>query len=132
MTSTLHRRDHRLVVRSRRWAARLALAGGKGANLGELVRGGFPVPDAVVVSTAAYTSVVESTDWPRRSRRACAAAEAPQTSVLPSESPPSRTELRAEILEAYAVLGARPVAVRSSATAEDLRAPRSPGSRTPT
>ena len=32
----------------------LDLAGGKGANLGELVPAGFPVPDGFVVSTAAY------------------------------------------------------------------------------
>src|SRR5438552_2751746 len=32
----------------------LAVAGGKGANLGELVRAGFPVPAGFVVTTAAY------------------------------------------------------------------------------
>ena len=32
----------------------LARAGGKGANLGELVSAGFPVPDGFVVSTVAY------------------------------------------------------------------------------
>ena len=37
----------------------LDLAGGKGANLGELVGAGFPVPDGFVVSTAAYDSAVE-------------------------------------------------------------------------
>ena len=36
----------------------LAVAGGKGANLGELVRGGFPVPPGFVVSTAAYDRFV--------------------------------------------------------------------------
>src|ERR687897_3767769 len=37
----------------------LDLAGGKGANLGELLSAGFPVPDGFLVSTAAYASVVE-------------------------------------------------------------------------
>src|SRR5438552_3070170 len=37
----------------------LALAGGKGANLGELVRADFPVPDGFVVTTAAYDRFVE-------------------------------------------------------------------------
>jgi phosphoenolpyruvate synthase/pyruvate phosphate dikinase len=62
----------------------IAVAGGKGANLGELVRAGLPVPDGFVVTTEAY-------DW--------AAAEA---GVDPRDA-----------------AGAR-VAVRSSATAEDL------------
>ena len=61
MTDTLHGHDHQLVVPiAALGRADLALAGGKGANLGELTRGGFLVPEAVVVSTAAYTSVVES------------------------------------------------------------------------
>ena len=38
--------------------ADLGLAGGKGANLGELVRAGFPVPDGFVVTTGAYTRIV--------------------------------------------------------------------------
>src|SRR4028119_2209436 len=35
-----------------------AIAGGKAANLGELVRAGFPVPDGFVVTTHAYARVV--------------------------------------------------------------------------
>ena len=31
----------------------VTVAGGKGANLGELVRAGFPVPHGCIVSTAA-------------------------------------------------------------------------------
>src|SRR5215213_1328296 len=37
--------------------AMLPLAGGKAANLGELVRAGFPVPAGFCVSTAAYEMV---------------------------------------------------------------------------
>jgi pyruvate,water dikinase len=36
----------------------LALAGGKGANLGELIRAGLPVPPGFVVTTAAYDRFV--------------------------------------------------------------------------
>src|SRR5437660_7178681 len=36
----------------------LAVAGGKGANLGELVHAGFPVPNGFVVTTAAYDRFV--------------------------------------------------------------------------
>lgn len=38
----------------------LATAGGKGANLGELVRAGLPVPPGVVLTTAAYWAFVAS------------------------------------------------------------------------
>ena len=42
-----------------RWFDRLgredvAVAGGKGANLGELTAGGFPVPPGFVVTAGAY------------------------------------------------------------------------------
>ena len=121
MTSTLHRRDHRLVVPiTSLGRADLALAGGKGANLGELVRGGFPVPDAVVVSTAAYTSVVESNGLAATIEAGLRAGEGAADVRAAFESATVPDELRAEILEAYAVLGRGPVAVRSSATAEDL------------
>src|ERR1700738_5393197 len=35
-------------------ASQLALVGGKGANLGELIRAGLPVPEGFCVTTAAY------------------------------------------------------------------------------
>jgi rifampicin phosphotransferase len=96
----------------------IAAAGGKGANLGELVRAGFPVPDGAVVTTDAYAAVVEhaglapavaaaAEDDGAALRAAFAAVEIPD-------------DLRAAILNAYALLGCGPVAVRSSATAEDL------------
>ncbi|MFF0773089.1 PEP/pyruvate-binding domain-containing protein [Nonomuraea wenchangensis] len=78
--------------------ADLPLAGGKGANLGELIRNGFPVPPGFVVTTHAYDL-------------------AGRDGELPGELP---GELRREIAGAYEALGAGPVAVRSSATAEDL------------
>ncbi|AQZ65642.1 phosphoenolpyruvate synthase [[Actinomadura] parvosata subsp. kistnae] len=78
--------------------ADLAVAGGKGANLGELVRSGFPVPDGFVVTTHAYELGAQG-----RGVRA----------ELPAD-------LRQAITDAYAGLGGGPVAVRSSATAEDL------------
>lgn len=80
----------------------LAAAGGKGANLGELLRAGFPVPDGFVITTEAYALVVAAT-----SADLLAEAQVPDS-------------LREAILGAYAELGGGPVAVRSSATAEDL------------
>ena len=37
----------------------VALAGGKGANLGELTRAGLPVPPGFVVTASAYLEAVE-------------------------------------------------------------------------
>ena len=39
-------------------AGDLAVAGGKAANLGELIQAGFPVPPGFVVTTTAYDRVV--------------------------------------------------------------------------
>jgi pyruvate,water dikinase len=36
--------------------------GGKGANLGELTRGGLPVPDGFVVTATAYLGSMEAAD----------------------------------------------------------------------
>jgi pyruvate,water dikinase len=93
----------------------LAAAGGKGANLGELVTAGFPVPGGFVVTTEAYEAVVRSADLRVDEpgddgavlRAAFAAVAVPDG-------------IRAAIAGAYAELGGGPVAVRSSATAEDL------------
>lgn len=81
----------------------IARAGGKGAHLGELIRIGMPVPDGFVVTTDAYASIpVTASD-----RASYEAAEIPD-------------ELAQAIRSAYDTLGGGPVAVRSSATAEDL------------
>src|SRR5450759_4428036 len=47
------------------WFAELSrgdapIAGGKGANLGELTRGGFPVPPGFVVTADAYLSAMDA------------------------------------------------------------------------
>ncbi|MFV0373411.1 PEP/pyruvate-binding domain-containing protein [Microbacterium sp.] len=83
----------------------LALAGGKGANLGELIAAGFDVPAGFVVTTAAYRAAIAPLD--EVDAHAVAAAAVPAA---------VDTALRA----AYAELDGGPVAVRSSATAEDL------------
>lgn len=85
-------------------ASDLARAGGKGANLGELVRAGFPVPAGFVVTTDAYDLIAGPS-----LRRPDAFTQL----SLPGQ-------LRVAIAAAYAELGSGPVAVRSSATAEDL------------
>jgi pyruvate,water dikinase len=99
----------------------LAIAGGKGANLGELVRAGFPVPTGFVVTTAAYDRFVAHSRLDKTIARVfdklggsgAAIRAAFEGALIPPE-------VEWEVLAAYEQLGQRPVAVRSSATAEDL------------
>jgi rifampicin phosphotransferase len=95
----------------------VASAGGKGANLGELLRAGLPVPDGFVVTTAAYAAVVQPLDLHIADRLAANDGALIRTDIAGASMP---AELGAKIADAYADLGAGPVAVRSSATAEDL------------
>ncbi|MFN2556938.1 MAG: PEP/pyruvate-binding domain-containing protein [Nitriliruptorales bacterium] len=87
----------------------LRLAGGKAANLGEMLRAGFPVPAGFVVTTAAYERFVARNGLQNRD----AVPEVFEGAPIPSE-------VERELLAAYRDLGEGPVAVRSSATAEDL------------
>ncbi|WAM25854.1 phosphoenolpyruvate synthase [Myxococcus sp. NMCA1] len=105
----------------------VALAGGKGANLGEMTRAGLPVPPGFVITAAAFQEAME----PVRARlsRLWAQVDPDDPSSLTQvtqqlrehvRSVPVPARLRAAILEAYQQLGAdRAVAVRSSATSED-------------
>jgi len=97
--------------------ADLTQAGGKGANLGELVRAGLPVPDGFVVTTDAYSSVISPPDLKISELAAAGQGAAIRTDVEATTMP---TNIRIAVADAYARLGAGPVAVRSSATAEDL------------
>ena len=85
--------------------ADLLLVGGKGLNLGKLAAAGFVVPPGFCVTTDAYRTTVETVDT--------RSSEVVQAATLPGS-------LQSEILTAYNQLGADRVAVRSSATAEDL------------
>ncbi|MFN2520614.1 MAG: PEP/pyruvate-binding domain-containing protein [Candidatus Limnocylindria bacterium] len=87
----------------------VAVAGGKGANLGELVRAGFPVPHGFVITTEAYARAGRTGDG----LGAAAARVRLTTTPVPSE-------VATAIVAAYRELGGGRVAVRSSATAEDL------------
>ena len=109
----------------------LSVAGGKAANLGELVRAGFPVPPGFCVTTAAYDMVATDTGL-ESTLAALAAADAGDTERLAELAAEARSRLTGAsvpdvlgqaIEEAYGELGDGepvPVAVRSSATAEDL------------
>jgi rifampicin phosphotransferase len=100
----------------------LTWAGGKGANLGELVKAGFPVPNGFVVTTYAYDLMFEETGLGRTIaatlKEGPTAGTAIRQAFLAASVPP---EMEQEIVEVYRdLLGAGAVAVRSSATAEDL------------
>jgi rifampicin phosphotransferase len=92
-------------------AADVAIAGGKGANLGELARAHFPVPDGFILTTEAYALAARAARADPQDPPA--AAEALRTVAIPDA-------ISAAARAAYAALGGGPVAVRSSATAEDL------------
>lgn len=108
----------------------LAEAGGKGANLGAMVRAGLPVPRGFVVLTTAYREFVHANDlaslieeqWRALEPTDAAGFERASAVVRAAfVAAPFAPELAISILEAYTVLGdGEPVAVRSSATAEDL------------
>ena len=119
-------------------AANLATSGGKGANLARLVRAGFPVPPGFILTTAAYRRFVAANAIEPRLRARVAGLPAEQPAALEAASAEIRAwfasgavpgEVAQAIREAYAALeqatpGVAPavasVAVRSSATAEDL------------
>jgi pyruvate,water dikinase len=110
----------------------VAVAGGKGANLGEMLHAGLPVPPGFVVSLAAWERFATASglrarilargkdvnpDNPSALQQVAAAL---REIVLETEFPP---DVRGAITDAYRLLSPRRtptgVAVRSSATAED-------------
>ncbi len=107
----------------------LAKVGGKAANLGELARAGLPVPAGFCLTTRAYLDATASpaladvhralaATAPDDLAELAALAAKARALVLDSDVPAG---IDAAVRAAYAELGAdTAVAVRSSATAEDL------------
>ncbi|HEX4817930.1 MAG TPA: PEP/pyruvate-binding domain-containing protein [Nonomuraea sp.] len=94
-------------------AGMLAEVGGKAANLGELTRAGLPVPPGWVLTTEAYRQVAAGLET-----AGDGLAERARRHLLEAPVP---GHVRDTIVKHYAALGDDvPVAVRSSATAEDL------------
>ncbi len=122
--------DHKSVV----WFEEVrktdvGMAGGKGANLGEMTNARIPVPPGFIVTAAAYFGFVDATNLSEKiakqligldvddSKQLQRVAGRIQQLILDSAMP---DKLGKEIREAYVKMGKGLVAVRSSATAEDL------------
>ena len=106
----------------------LSLVGGKGANLGELTQAAIPVPPGFVVTTESYYRFMEEAGLrdrieeilrpldPEDSDRLNEVSKEIKELIVGAAMPPHIAD---SIREAYGELGGF-VAVRSSATAEDL------------
>lgn len=107
----------------------VALVGGKTSSLGELFSMGLPVPDGFAITAEAYKyfirenqldadirTILRSRD-PRKIKELGKAGKAIRDMVRTSTMP---ADMEKQILASYRALGSRFVAVRSSATAEDL------------
>lgn len=124
------------------------IAGGKGASLAEMYNHGFPIPPGFMVTAQAYAYFVQSTGLDKKIAARLTKLDPENTTELSQASKDIRAlvesttlpgDLEADIIEAYDILhAAKPannsgamdilkksketlyVAVRSSATAEDL------------
>jgi len=113
----------------------VALVGGKNANLGELLSFGMPVPPGFAITADGYKLYIQKNDLADNIVRILSKMDTENSESLEHaslelrkimESSKIPEELKAEILASYRELGQRlktkdpTVAVRSSATAEDL------------
>ncbi len=104
--------------------------GGKGANLGEMTQSGFPVPGGFVVTSSAYKHMIEVNNLEDKIKAVLKDLDVEDSSALNRaskevqriiEQSPFPKEIEEQVFKAYDKLGDNPwVAVRSSATAEDL------------
>ncbi|MGO9319496.1 MAG: phosphoenolpyruvate synthase [Solirubrobacteraceae bacterium] len=116
----------------------VAYAGGKGANLGELTAAGLPVPEGFVVGAPAYAAFLVQTGLRERLAELLDPVDVEDTTALQAaavaarelfDQTPLPEPLAKEIRSRYGQLAGGPgedpilpVAVRSSATAEDTAA----------
>lgn len=103
--------------------------GGKGANLAKLARAGYPVPGGYLIPTHAYHAYVAANNLASRILDRVATAEPDDPKAMQAASDDIREwfssgtippKLSDALKNAYAGIEHPPVAVRSSATAEDL------------
>src|SRR5829696_4520289 len=99
----------------------LAQAGGKGANLGELIRAGFEVPRGFIITTAAYDLLLQASDLEAKIQQALGSLQIDKPAVLTRVSQQIQDSIQHtlipdliidSILKAYRQLGGSAVAVR--------------------
>jgi len=107
----------------------IPIVGGKGANLGEMTNANIPVPPGFIVTADAYFDFIKKSKLndkirhllkpldPSDSKKLQQTAAQVKQLILDTAMSP---ELAREIEQAYVKMGGGLVAVRSSATAEDL------------
>lgn len=107
----------------------ISLVGGKGANLGEMTNANIPVPQGFIVTANAYYDFIKKSALTTKirallkpldvhdSKQLQQIAAKIQKLIIAAEMP---AETARQIKQAYAKMGKGLVAVRSSATAEDL------------
>jgi len=107
----------------------IPLVGGKGANLGEMLKAGIPVPSGFIVTADAYGRFIEESGLRPKIEAILNSLNVHDSTALQQASrdiekmiidTPVPEGIAAEIRRRYAAMGEPPVAVRSSATAEDL------------
>ncbi len=107
----------------------ISLVGGKGANLGEMTKAHIAVPPGFIVSAQSYFHFLEKANLTAEIRRLLSTLDPNDTQELNSvaskikdmiNAAPIPEEITEEAKKAYEKMGGGLVAVRSSATAEDL------------
>lgn len=111
----------------------IPLVGGKGANLGEMIKAGFPVPPGFIITTRAYSDFMNENDLTKKIKHLLGTVKYDDPKSLEKVSSQIKKLILAgvlseklvqEIFKAYSHMGGMfkdaLVAVRSSATAEDL------------
>ncbi|MDD5338403.1 MAG: phosphoenolpyruvate synthase [Dehalococcoidales bacterium] len=107
----------------------IPLVGGKGANLGEMTNAGIPVPPGFIVTASAYFDFIEKANLHDKIKSLLEPVDVHNSKQLQETAlkvqklitdakMPAETAIAIE--EAYKKMGDGLVAVRSSATAEDL------------
>ncbi len=112
----------------------LPLAGGKGANLGEMLRNNFPVPNGFVVTSQAYFDYLEANNLNQKITKIIKEVNVADLTQLDQAAKQIqelilKTSLSQDLIQlilkeyhqlTHSLLSDPKVAVRSSATAEDL------------
>jgi pyruvate,water dikinase len=107
----------------------VGFVGGKGANLGEMTQAGIPVPPGFIVTADSYFYFIEKSDLGKEIKKVLVGLDHHNNDDLQEAAIKCKDiinnaamlqEIDKEIRAAYKKMGEGLVAVRSSATAEDL------------